>query len=371
MRTALVFGVTFAAGALFFACAKGDDAVTPGGGGGDDDVEQDGSTQDGAHDGNTSYVTDSGNSDSSSPSTDAGVDSGPACVETDAGCTTTDPGLCSEGIIHCDDAGAAVCVPITTTESCYSGPGAARNIGVCHDGTQSCIGSIGACEGEVDPAPAENCFNDLDDDCNGLVNDGCPTSIVLGASRDLTAEGGGGGSPSSVLCAANEFVSRADFYFDHSDSHASGIAIYCAAASLVQGVSSYSVTLAAATPAPYTSVLGSHTTTPYDDHLDCGIGSLTAMTWLVGQTDTYVEGFKSYCGNGTMTLNANNTLSFDFARVGAGNFLTYGTGTDFETDCNSNEVIVGFNVHSGLWMDNIQAICAPMTATYSAGTPDP
>jgi hypothetical protein len=46
--------------------------------------------------------------------------------------------------------------------------------GVCRAGTQQCLrGAWGACAGAVGPMPREVCRNGLDDDCNGLVDDGC------------------------------------------------------------------------------------------------------------------------------------------------------------------------------------------------------
>ncbi|MFO0606448.1 MAG: MopE-related protein [Polyangiales bacterium] len=52
-------------------------------------------------------------------------------------------------------------------------PGAGR--GICRAGTQTCaVGAWGTCVGAVGPMPRELCRNALDDDCNGLVDDGCP-----------------------------------------------------------------------------------------------------------------------------------------------------------------------------------------------------
>ncbi|MBI4706161.1 MAG: hypothetical protein HY744_34125 [Deltaproteobacteria bacterium] len=61
-----------------------------------------------------------------------------------------------------------------STRSCYTGPAASRGIGMCQDGVQSCAGGTwsASCEGGVTPA-AESC-DKQDNDCNGVVDDGCP-----------------------------------------------------------------------------------------------------------------------------------------------------------------------------------------------------
>ncbi|MEE9386941.1 MAG: MopE-related protein [Nannocystaceae bacterium] len=58
-------------------------------------------------------------------------------------------------------------------EGCYSGPEGTAGRGQCTSGKQLCSaeGSWGVCEGEILPATKELC-NDIDDDCNGVVDDG-------------------------------------------------------------------------------------------------------------------------------------------------------------------------------------------------------
>jgi len=58
------------------------------------------------------------------------------------------------------------------TKPCYYGPDSTRGKGICHDGTQTCIGGRWdpTCNGEVLPE-AEQCDN-LDHNCNGLIADG-------------------------------------------------------------------------------------------------------------------------------------------------------------------------------------------------------
>ena len=57
---------------------------------------------------------------------------------------------------------------------CYPGSGVTRSLGVCQDGIVTCSGGTwGPCLGYVVPTTVETCSNKLDDDCNGLVDEGC------------------------------------------------------------------------------------------------------------------------------------------------------------------------------------------------------
>jgi hypothetical protein len=299
------------------------------------------------------------------PAVDAGIDAAVACVEMDAGCTTPYVGACFQGTYQCDDAGVQQCVPNTTTQPCYDGPAGTKNVGACKGGTQTCVGSLGPCMGEVTPAAHENCFNGLDNDCNGVVGNGCPVSISIGGDRPLGGAGGGGGGASTLHCPPGAFVTRVDSWFDDPDQHASGVSIYCATPTLVKGASSYSVTLAANAPAPYATVTGGNSPT-VERTDDCGIAGLTAISYETGRYDTYVEGLGSHCGTSAVTLAADDTITFAFTNNGDLSYNAYsGTvGNFFELACNANEVVVGFAVHTGSWMDNVNPICAPLVVSY-------
>jgi hypothetical protein len=302
--------------------------------------------------------------DSAAGDAAAAADTAPSCVDTDAGCVTGSPGACGAGIQHCQG-GVAVCTPIATTQPCYSGAPATQHVGVCKDGTQTCTGTLGTCTGEVVPALVENCFNATDDDCNGVVNNGCPSALALGADRPLPGVGGGGGGgPHVVHCPVGAFVTRVDSYFDDNDAHASGVAIFCATPTLVQGAASYSVTLTPNQPAPYASITGSSARSERSD--DCGLVGLTAITYTVGLSDSYVEGLGAHCGTSAVTLKADNTIAFDFVQQGDTSYNAYNppSGNFFTSGCNPNEVVVGYAARTGTWMDNLQTICAPLTVTY-------
>ncbi len=369
MRTAYAIGLSVAAGALVFACAKGDAGTVAGSSG--DDGELDAGTSSG-EDGSVNYNGDSGVKDGGG---EGGiVDAGPKCDDDDAGCVVSGAvGLCAVGTHHCDDAGASVCTSDVTTQACYSGVASTRNLGECHDGTQSCLGTApGTCAGEALPAAHENCFNNLDDDCDGLINDGCPSTLTLGADQLLSIRGGTGGGAVSVHCPKNALVTRVDGYFDGSDQKVSGVAIYCATPTLVQGATSYSVTLTPNTPAPYQKQVGSASNAVARTD-DCGLTGLTSMRYMVGKYDSWVEGLGNHCGTSTVTLGANNAINFSFTDDTSTEFTGYSPfpGTFAEDDCATNQVVVGFNMRHGAYMDQIQAVCAPLVVTYLAGTPDP
>jgi hypothetical protein len=89
-------------------------------------------------------------------------------------------GSCAEGQILRSTNGAWTCADSQPAcrqgdfYYCYDGPPATNQRGICHGGTRSCqptgIG-FGACDGQVLPASQEICDDDLDNDCNGLVDD--------------------------------------------------------------------------------------------------------------------------------------------------------------------------------------------------------
>jgi hypothetical protein len=277
------------------------------------------------------------------------------------------PGLDAAPDARADVAAEAASGCVDVVQPCYTGPAGTQGVGACHGGTQSCLGTPGVCNGEVLPAKYENCFNNIDDDCDGVVNNGCPTSLSLGADSLLGAEGGSGGTPTSAHCPVGAFISRVDSWFDEVDQHASGVSFYCATPTLVQGATSYSVTLAANAPAPYATVTGAAAAPAIDERADdCGLAGLTGITHATGLADAFVEGLGFRCGTSAVKLQADNTITFDFEVTGSGGYraLPGATGTFFDEACKSNEVMVGFNLREGSWLDDIEPICAALQANY-------
>ncbi len=70
-------------------------------------------------------------------------------------------------------AAGCVCVP-GATKACYTGAVGTLNVGACKAGISTCTASgdaWGPCDGEVVPTP-DHCTDNLDNDCNGVLNDG-------------------------------------------------------------------------------------------------------------------------------------------------------------------------------------------------------
>lgn len=134
--------------------------------------------------------------------------------------------VCGNAIVEL----AEICDGNTDTQSCWTGAAANRNVGICHDGTKTraCYpqGSPsecswqpwGSCTGQQLPI-AEICSNSLDDDCDGVVNDGCAPPPSCGNGQIDPGEqcdgsnlngqtcvtlGHDGGTLSCTSCAFNE-----------------------------------------------------------------------------------------------------------------------------------------------------------------------
>lgn len=73
------------------------------------------------------------------------------------------------------------------TQFCYSGPPNTANVGSCKTGMQTCDGAtntFGACMGDV--LPGTEICNGLDEDCNGVVDDGIPEKTCgIGACANV------------------------------------------------------------------------------------------------------------------------------------------------------------------------------------------
>jgi hypothetical protein len=73
------------------------------------------------------------------------------------------------------------------TAECYSGPLGTAGIGICQSGLRFCAGgTFDACEGEI--LPETEICNGLDDDCDGIVDDGFTIAVYF---RDLDGDGFG------------------------------------------------------------------------------------------------------------------------------------------------------------------------------------
>lgn len=283
-------------------------------------------------------------------------------------CTTGNPGDCNMGHVVCSG-NVSSCVPDVTVQRCYDGPAGTVNKGTCKAGTQTCIGSLGACQGQVKPAAIDNCFANTDDDCDGTVGNGCPTSLTTGTPRTLTAVGNSaGGSPYSLRCPTGTWVSKTVIYGDNTDSYLSGLDIYCGTPTLAKGATSYSVTVAVS-GAPISTTGGTRSsgaTTTFD----CGTGF--SPGWFApGRSDAGgLDALGLGCAMTSMTLDAANRLGFSMTKAVAGSstgrnpdgYLSFGIA--FEDDCAAGEVLVGYDGRNGTWLDYFAPVCAPLIVNY-------
>ena len=289
------------------------------------------------------------------------------CVD-GGSCTTGNPGDCAMGHSVCSG-DVQSCVPDVTTQSCYDGPAGTVGVGACKAGAQTCIGSLSSCDGQVKPAAQEDCFNDIDDDCDGVVNNGCPDHLTTGTPRALTARGNtAGGSPFSLRCPANSYVTKTVVYGDSTDQFIAGIDIACATPTLTRGTSSYTVSATAVTVNPNT-VRAAHISTGSSFTFDCGATGFTPGWWSAGQHETGagggIDALGMLCATGSLALSSTNQLTATMSKTGTIDYYGYlNFGTQFEDDCAANEVLIGYDGRDGNYFDSIQAVCAPLQTVY-------
>ncbi len=83
-----------------------------------------------------------------------------------------------------------------------------RRPGVCRDGRRRCVNNALQCVRRATPSPTEVCFNGLDDDCNGTVDDGAncvvnyPRSTMVRVGSDNAGDGEGDDAPAHNVCLA-------------------------------------------------------------------------------------------------------------------------------------------------------------------------
>ena len=147
----------------------------------------------------------------------------------------------------------------------------------------------------------------------------------------------------------------------------SGVAINCATPKLVTGGSNYSVTLTPLMPQPYASAIGSGTNATLGSD-DCGTSSFTTG-WFVSGTEESGNGLDNFgmsCATGNVAFSTTtNKLTFSFTKQSASTvYSAFNGGTAFEDDCMANEVLIGYDGRDGNWLDQLQAICAPLLPVY-------
>lgn len=94
-----------------------------------------------------------------------------------------------DGMVNEDGMGCS-CAP-GSSAPCYTGPMGTMGIGVCKAGTAQCLADgtgYGTCIGEILPS-AETCNTPVDDDCNGMINEGGAGCVCVPGSTAPCYEG--------------------------------------------------------------------------------------------------------------------------------------------------------------------------------------
>jgi hypothetical protein len=235
--------------------------------------------------------------------------------------------------------------------------------GICATGKTVCENGVSKCQTPVHSA-FDNCFDGLDDNCDGLIDNGCPTSVSLGPVRSLTVRGGSGGGVGSVQCPTGAVVAQTQVWQDAGDTEMAGVSITCATPSLVKGKDSYTLAWAPITPNANDTVKGTKASgLDNNPEYACGPGS---VGWYINGyvSSSFVDGLGAGCAWPAINLSTGNQLDIQFIRIDNGGADTYYKTTAFEDACAPNELIVGYNLRFGAWLDSIQAVCAPLVVNY-------
>ena len=319
-----------------------------------------------------------------------------SCVGGGTVCVSGNPGKCDTGTVTCDGK-LAMCTPDSTVQDCYTGPAGTVGVGICASGAQSCIGILGDCQGQVLPAAKESCSNDLDDNCDGKVNNGCPLSIGIGTARPLAPLVGAGGNANAkdlnVKCPADSFLTGLVLEFYDAMFQVAGIRLGCSKATLTRtATGTYTLATQAVMPSPYVSLIAdppaTGTGTPIT--VACAGLGLRAVFSMRGSYDVKllagsqvggITGLFATCGSATAMLNADNTLSLAMAKVGSETGYDYGPSVGATAvswvGCAANEVMIGFNGRvstcgqissdppvTASCLDKVQPVCAPLAVNY-------
>lgn len=301
---------------------------------------------------------------------------------------TPSPEICGNGVDEdCNgmiDDGCGVCTP-GATRSCYTGAGGTSGVGVCRAGTETCDGTrnwSGTCVGQITPAASETCGNMLDDNCNGMADEGCACTPAVTNERCATATSYTVGATlaGNTTCGIN----------DHTASCGSGAGSPDAAYSVaIDGtLRAYTFTMTGA--AGFDTVLHVHggSTCDSTDEISCnddssGMTNVSSFVVSALPQGTYylvADGY-STSNRGSFTLTssagaeANNDLcasSFAISRNGTYRGVTTGKAANYTGSCGttstSNDVVFTIAVPAGRSVTVTTAGSSFDTVLYSSTT---
>lgn len=123
---------------------------------------------------------------------DASMDGGSGPDADTSSADRCDNGLDDDGDGEVDE--GCTC-ELADSQRCYGGDSAHAGVGECIFGSQTCAGveflSWGTCEGWKAPEPSDSCDDGRDDDCDGLIDEGC-VECVDGETRECSTACGRG-----------------------------------------------------------------------------------------------------------------------------------------------------------------------------------
>jgi hypothetical protein len=151
---------------------------------------------------------------------------GAGCVASGVTCNTGLLGVCAQGVMACSSAGQPICAPVATAspetcdgldddcnglvddgldQGCYDGPAATRNVGFCRDGVRSCKrradGTYAMSACTGQLLPTEEVCNGVDDDCNARVDEDPSAPAEPLSQPCYTGPLGDGGLPQGICKA--------------------------------------------------------------------------------------------------------------------------------------------------------------------------
>jgi hypothetical protein len=262
------------------------------------------------------------------------------------------PEICGNGIDeNCNgivDDGCGVCTP-GMTRTCYTGPAGTSGVGICRSGTETCDMTrnwSGVCSGQTLPAASEMCGNMLDDNCNGMVDEGCACMPAVTNERCATATSYTLGSMLSgnTTCGAN----------DHSSSCGAGGGSADAAYSVTIDGTLRTYTFTMTGMAGYDTVLHMHSDVAcaMGDELACNddtgstnVSQISVPTLPQGTYYLVADGFSttnrgSFTLTSTQSAEANNdtctagaTGPFAITRNGTYRGVTTGKAANYTGSC--------------------------------------